>query len=188
MNRTKIYILIIFTGMVLTGIVLSSCSPKMKYDTLSIFFDGVPNPDEKKVTKADSVHADSSKIVVAENSTKTNFIHPPYEDHNCSGCHNDRESNKVILKQPELCYQCHEDFSGKYKIVHGPAASGYCTECHNPHTSVNPSLLTDNSQRLCLKCHVKSDIEKNEIHNGIGSTVCWDCHSPHGGSDRTLMK
>ena len=166
-----------------------SCSPQKKHDTLSIFFDGVPDPKIGK-TKSDSaslaVNISSETRKKAKSEKK--FEHPPHENGSCSDCHNLNESFHLVESQPVLCQQCHDDFAKKYKLVHGPAASGFCTQCHDPHSSKYAKLLTRDGNNLCYFCHDKALVYKNDIHTSIGDSKCWDCHNPHGGADRTFMK
>ena len=71
--------------------------------------------------------------------------------------------------------------------MHGPAAGGYCTECHNPHMSKSKKLLIRNGQDLCLECHApKSDLSA-ESHKDIEDSECILCHNPHGGKDRKIL-
>lgn len=166
----------------------SSCSKETKYNTLTIFFDGVPKPGDEQNKASDSIKSS----VVATNQRQIpldlTVFHPPYSDNNCSGCHDRDKGSKLIQSQPGLCYNCHESFETKYKILHGPVESGYCSECHSPHSSEYKLLLVSDKQKLCFKCHAKTDVLKNEVHASIDETLCWDCHNPHGGSDRTFMK
>jgi predicted CXXCH cytochrome family protein len=168
---------------------LISCSPQSKHDTLSVFFDGVPDPNA--VNKIDSVQVasiDSLALPDPNRIFEKEFKHQPFADNSCDNCHDQSNSNKLLEKQPNLCYQCHDDYSKKYKVVHGPAASGYCTGCHEPHSSPNEKLIVSDGQKLCYNCHDKTDVMNNEIHQTIDETKCWDCHDPHGGSDRTFLK
>ncbi len=167
---------------------ISSCSKETKYNTLTIFFDGVPKPDGDQLSKADSTNNSNKVIATKKAPIDLTVYHPPYLDNGCSNCHDQTKGSKLNDPQPNLCYTCHESFSTKYAVLHGPLESGYCTECHNPHSSEFKYLLLSDKQKLCFKCHSKSDVMKNDVHSSIDETVCWDCHNPHGGSDRTFMK
>ncbi len=169
-------------------IILVSCSPETKYGVLSFFFDGVPDPHKTEKTKDSANVSKPEKELVAKNAIKTLVMHPPYEEKACDGCHQMNNSYKLKSKQPDLCYTCHESFESKFKVVHGPVASGYCTECHSPHSSDFKKLLVSDNQKLCFKCHQQSDVLSNDVHSGIGDTKCWDCHNPHGGTERTLQR
>ena len=165
----------------------TSCSKETKYNTLSVFFDGVPKPDDDN-KKTDSTLVTSNKVFAEKKKAESLIIHPPYEDRKCNNCHDIGKGNKTLQEQPDICYNCHESFVTKYAVLHGPAESGYCSECHNPHTSEYKHLLLSDKQKLCFKCHAKKDVLKNDVHSSIDETLCWDCHNPHGGADRTFMK
>jgi predicted CXXCH cytochrome family protein len=173
-------------------IVFFGCSPVPRHQVLTFFFDGVPEPAGKTTdTPIDSLGKPdpASKIgmLTSVAKPKVNY-HEPYKEKQCASCHDQTAMGKFLKPQPMLCYQCHDDFSGKYKVVHGPVGGGYCTACHEPHTSVNTKLLKRLSQQMCLYCHNSSLVLKNEVHADIGDANCTDCHNPHGGDDRTMLK
>lgn len=175
-------------GLMMISLNLLSCSGGSK-EIAKFFFDGV---------EEDSVNSISDTLLVDNtngNSTaflntgfiETIFYHEPYKDKQCDNCHQTRGSNQLTEPQPELCYNCHDDFSEQYDVLHGPVAGGYCTGCHNPHKSKIKKLLKSKGQQLCLNCHNKKDIMLNEIHFDIEDTSCIECHNPHGGDDRFLI-
>lgn len=173
-------------GIIILGFILFGCSKEIQYKTLTFFFDGVPDTVKTIII--------NDTLLQAENSDKLNtpvqtvqetnkFIHPPYKDRECNICHSDGD---FTMPQPQLCYQCHEDFATKYTYVHGPVAGGYCTACHHPHMG-EKKLLLRKGQDICLYCHEKELVFKNENHSGIEETYCTECHNPHGGQERTLF-
>ena len=174
--------------------IIVSCSAEQRYKYLTIFFDDVEPPDTT------SIKIDSSKIAVKnsvdENKTEPKTVqpevieikHPPAEEDGCNNCHIIEKSYTLVEKQPKLCYNCHDDFSKKYKELHGPLLVGACTACHDPHKSANKPLIKAPGQELCFFCHQKQDVLRNDIHSSIEDNKCWDCHNPHGGADRTFMK
>ncbi|MFZ4399136.1 MAG: cytochrome c3 family protein [Bacteroidales bacterium] len=115
-------------------------------------------------------------------------FHLPYQDKTCESCHDQNKMGKLNQEMPELCYQCHDNFSYKYKVLHGPVGGGQCTACHSPHSSVNSNLLLRKGQELCLYCHISKQIMETETHRDIGETDCTDCHNPHGGEDRYVLR
>jgi predicted CXXCH cytochrome family protein len=167
---------------------ITSCSKETKYNTLTVFFDGVPKPDDDQLQKVDSTNNSANMNLQKMAPLDLTTYHPPYADNNCASCHDQEKGSKLLQPQPELCNNCHESFATKYKVLHGPVESGYCTECHSPHSSEFKKLLVKDKQKLCYKCHNKADVMKNDVHSSIDETVCWDCHNPHGGSDRTFMR
>ncbi len=181
--RRTIFVFIIF--------LILSCSPTTRYKWASFFFDGVPNPDKKLAAKSDtiSVAHDSSKISRRLKREQPQIIlHPPYQEKSCDACHDIERSHRLLDRQPDLCYQCHEDFSDTYTALHGPVAAGYCTQCHNPHMSRTERLLKRKGQNLCTYCHTKAIVLKNDVHDGIEDTDCQECHNPHGGDDVYMLK
>jgi predicted CXXCH cytochrome family protein len=175
---------------VLLLIYLSGCSTTNNYKTLSFFFDGVPDPKKKVLIKSDSLTISDSAALAQNTIGKVNqmVIHPPYQDRQCSSCHDQSTMGKLIKSPPDLCYQCHENFNDKYNVVHGPVEGGYCTQCHNPHISANKDLLLRNSQSLCLYCHDSKQVMETEAHLAINDADCTGCHNPHGGEDRNLLR
>jgi predicted CXXCH cytochrome family protein len=168
--------------------VSSGCSRKV----LSVFFDGVPN-------SSDSLHAialipinqtDSARI--KENSTQlvisNRSVHPPYQLKKCNLCHDQNSIAKLLMPQPELCNLCHDDFNVFYAFVHGPAAAGYCTSCHNPHVSENKKLLLKTGQQLCLTCHNSTQVFKQKVHQEAKTNDCTECHNPHGSNKKYFLQ
>ena len=163
---------------------IEACSPKTGNKILSFFFDGVPVSNEIQITTSvDSLSmADSLKTNELPLIAETPFqYHEPYLDKICDVCHNKSSLGELTMAQPELCYQCHDNFSENFKFVHGPVASGYCTACHNPHMSKSEYMLTQTGQALCLHCHDAGWVFQNKVHEGIDDYACTECHNPHGG-------
>jgi len=183
MWRTLInYLFFIIVGLLL------ACSPKSNYKTLTFFFDGVPNPYLDTLAIADSLPEADSLNGQPVLILKPEFaIHSPYLKKDCGRCHDRNIMGKLLQSSPGLCYQCHNNFTEQYNVLHGPVSSGFCTECHNPHMSKNEKLLLRTGQQLCLYCHSPEDVFNNEAHLDIGETNCTECHNPHGGEDRYIF-
>jgi predicted CXXCH cytochrome family protein len=158
---------------------------------LTFFFDGVPAPDSTRNDTIDNSALADNNLSNQVNATPTVFaeyiVHYPYQEKECTSCHDENSKSELIAKQPELCYSCHDDFTSKYKYIHGPVAAGYCTSCHNPHMSKQQKLLTRAGQDVCLFCHDSKSVYKNEVHKDIADAVCTECHNPHGGEDRFIL-
>lgn len=188
LNRYK------FTGLfvVIVLIYLSACSTTHNYKTLSFFFDGVPKPaGETQVQLTDTLNSSDTSLLALNAIRKASpsmVVHSPYQDKQCNSCHDQSKMGKLTKSLPDLCYQCHEDFSNKYKAIHGPVAGGQCTMCHSPHTSSNTGLLTRTNQSLCLYCHESKQIMETEAHLTIKDAACTDCHNPHGGENRNFIR
>ncbi len=161
----------------------------MRYQVLSVLFDGVPNPEKKLMTR-DSLTLAGNKVTVPTrlNRTKSElFFHSPYQDNSCNDCHQSAISNALQEKLPDLCYECHDDFKEEYSYLHGPVASGACLTCHHPHLAKNESLLVRTGREMCLYCHQPRDVARVEDHEGEEQTICIDCHNPHGGDDNFFL-
>jgi predicted CXXCH cytochrome family protein len=158
---------------------------------LTFFFDGVPSKDSianVSETNAEMHSNDKEEFRTTPIVSNVDFIvHYPYQEKDCYSCHNENSKSEIIAKQPDLCYTCHDDFAGKYKYLHGPVATGYCTICHNPHMSKQPKLLTRVGQQVCLYCHESKSVFKNDVHKELDGAECTDCHNPHGGEDRFIL-
>ncbi|MCX6294903.1 MAG: hypothetical protein NTX97_02365 [Bacteroidetes bacterium] len=168
------------------------CTPEKKFHTLSTFFDGVPDSTKKTeviVASQNAQNNDTSVIalVVAPKVPTEGSIHKPFAEEKCTSCHAAGFSNSLILPPSLLCYTCHEDFSKKYKVLHGPVASGNCLMCHNQHESKYNRLLLRKGQDLCLFCHQAKQVLSNAKHKTIGDKNCTECHNPHGGEDRFVL-
>ena len=173
----------------LFAFILNACSPEAGKKTLNFFFDGVPSKDVLgQSTSTDSLIG-SDTIVTTLNapSDLQTIYHIPYLDKECAGCHDRTSMGKLVMPQPRLCYQCHENFGEKYYVLHGPVAGGYCSDCHHPHYAKEKNLLKRTGQDLCLNCHVPGEGFNTIIHEGIENTNCTECHNPHGGEDRLMF-
>lgn len=164
----------IFAGiLVLLLFLLSGCEPMTRYRTLSLFFDGVPNPEEEEALQARNAQAGGR----VKQAAATYRMHGPYAARLCSACHQ-AGTNALVLPIEQLCFKCHLlQFDKKY--VHGPVAAGGCKTCHDPHGSSYPFLLVSEARIFCFKCHSEKDIARNEVHKGVTEqcTVCHDAHT-----------
>jgi predicted CXXCH cytochrome family protein len=173
----------IFAGvLVLALFLLCSCDPMTRYKTLSIFFDGVPNPEEEAL-QARNVKAGGGR---PKQAAATYKMHGPYAARLCSACHR-VGTNVLVLPIEKLCFNCHVLQLDK-KYVHGPVAAGGCKICHDPHGSSFPYLLVSEARNFCLRCHNEKDIAKNEAHQGVAGEECTDCHDAHSSDKAYLLK
>lgn len=189
MNSAK-KILTLFSFFLLT--IFFSCSAGSDGTILNFLFDGVPAPDtlkiqdKKNLTTTQSIKAE--EIVDSLESVPSLFYHLPYEEKMCSDCHDQEASNKKIMSQPELCYQCHSDFQSEFEYIHYPVEAGECNSCHHPHKSTLKMLLIKPIRELCGDCHDLDELLSGDMHSGIGDIECTDCHYPHGSNDVKLLK
>jgi predicted CXXCH cytochrome family protein len=184
--------LLVFSLTVIVMLAFFGCSAVHRHKTLTFFFDGVPDTNGMQSTKIlDSKEKTDSagmKGFIAKADKPKIYYHEPFKERKCDACHDKSTMGKFLKPQPMLCYQCHDDFSQKFKVVHGPVGGGYCTACHNPHSGDSEKLLKRPGQRLCLYCHSSVQVMKNEMHKDIADANCTDCHNPHGGEDRTMLR
>ncbi len=184
----------IWTGvfLLLSLSLLDQCSPYAGKGLLTFFFDGVPIADSTETVSKELVSelVDSSDQVMAASLLQSPLIfnHYPYEERDCASCHDQNSLGNMIEPQPGLCYTCHEDLTTRFKYLHGPVASGYCTSCHDPHMSEAEKLLRFTGQLLCLHCHTAESVFKNEMHQDLDGMECTDCHNPHGGEDKYIFQ
>jgi predicted CXXCH cytochrome family protein len=181
-------------GVIFLETLLFACSGNVQHQTLAVFFDGVPQPAGDDITQADSVTnpeigaptvKDTTAIVTIGRSAS---IHSDYLQKSCEKCHDIAHANRLVQRQPELCYQCHKRFDSKYVKVHGPVAAGFCTACHVAHKSEYKALLIMPVRQVCQHCHEPGDVEKNQAHDKISKVECLECHDAHGGKTKNLLK
>lgn len=192
-RKLKIYRKILPSLLVVIILIyLSGCSTTHNYKALSFFFDGVPDPAaETAIQSNDSLNRMDTAAFAQGIMSKTfpqMHLHSPYQDKQCASCHDQGQMGKLLESLPKLCYVCHEDFSNKYKVLHGPVGGGQCTMCHSPHMSVNEHLLTRTKQSICLFCHNSEQVMATEAHQDIKDTNCTECHNPHGGDDKYILR
>ncbi|MCP4612008.1 MAG: hypothetical protein GY845_25180 [Planctomycetes bacterium] len=170
------------------GLFLVSCDEAEHHDVLTFFFEGVPplhgQPAEELVDS-------DSQGFLNRRPKQAWFIHEPRKD--CSLCH-DNSRQRVFSSQtylikpvPELCYQCHVDYTTSASYVHGPVAVGRCLFCHNPHKSQIEHLLIEPEPELCYLCHDKETVSIIPAHLVKQQFACTDCHNAHTSSIKYLL-
>jgi len=162
----------------------AGCSPAERYDTLSIFFDGVPKPAPED---AGNGHANGTGLLTGSKRTALAGVHGPYGARMCTACHADPSTNRLIVPKEQLCFRCHELHLDK-EFVHGPLASGGCTVCHDPHSARYRYLLVADSATFCVRCHDPADVARNEAHRDTQAKQCTSCHDAHQSNRRYLLK
>ena len=164
------------------------CSRK----TLSIFFDGVPEESDSTMaanaTPTNSVENDSQGQGAVDLAANTQSFHAPFSSKECAACHDKQSMGRYTASEPEMCYQCHDNFTNTYTILHAPVEAGSCTECHNPHQSQYPKLLKSDERAMCFSCHDYTEPNWMSIHEGIDNAKCSECHNPHGSHESGLLK
>ena len=169
----------------LIAALLVGCTAEKRYKVLSVFFDGVPDPNAPFAQTSDELDSSGKPIVHA-----VSFAHKPYEEGKCDACHGSATGNTFESFQKvddSVCGKCHEKVQHEYPRMHGPVALGQCSLCHVPHESSVPSLLKDNPTAVCSSCHLKELLPASPPDH-LTDRNCLDCHSGHGGTARGLLK
>lgn len=180
------------TGLMLLvlGMVIVSCDDVERYEIVKFFFDGVP-PLEQESLEEELANFNSQDLTQKSPETVW-YVHEPRRA--CMICHGKRRqsgfSSQTYLTSPvpELCYDCHEDYTGSASFVHGPVAVGQCLFCHNPHKSKIKYLLNEPVPKLCYLCHDINAIELIPAHLTQQWSECMNCHSAHESSVKALLK
>jgi predicted CXXCH cytochrome family protein len=123
-------------------------------------------------------------------------MHPPVAAGDCSGCHDNHQSdfqNRLVADGNALCFTCHPDKEEGLrikKVVHPPVKRS-CTQCHNPHGSPNKAMLSSAVPSLCANCHPTetSLTEKAIVKHGpmLDAKTCMNCHDPHYSDNARLL-
>lgn len=179
---------VFFFGGLLLSLLAIGCASSNRQTILSFFFDGVPLPQADSINRnVVTPEIDFSTVTSTPISVDLVYAHKPYQERACDACHNPENMGELLLPEPDLCYQCHDDLHASNKVLHGPVDAGYCTQCHNPHSAKDSSLLRYQGKALCFSCHDGKLLDKNPLHKGIADN-CLTCHNAHGGSDQLALK
>lgn len=114
-------------------------------------------------------------------------------DVSCSDCHKLHlgPQQKVSAREmAELCFGCHLDIRQDFaqSSHHGiPEDKMACTDCHNPHGSVQDHLLNGNTvKETCTRCHMQYQGPFVFEHADLNEN-CIQCHRPHGAPNDPLL-
>ncbi len=187
MNVKGIHIVII----ILSIVVVASCSPKVRYSVLTTIFDGVPPQKDKTLTIGkDTLQIDTTRFLAVARalSGPSADYHTPYQKKDCGSCHDQLHMGQLVAKEPQLCYQCHDADNEKHSYKHGPAGAGFCTSCHSPHLAEADNLLITEGDDLCFNCHSSESVAENIIHEKVGDKSCVECHNPHSSENRFMLQ
>ena len=114
----------------------------------------------------------------------------------CDSCHSTHgDGNDGLLARTTLndtCYDCHAETRGPYLWEHAPVAED-CGNCHDPHGSNYPGMLSMRAPTLCQSCHSQDghpSLPQDErgLPSGVASSYllgqsCLNCHDQVHGSN-----
>lgn len=114
----------------------------------------------------------------------------------CTNCHTLMENhslhNQLAMEtEIETCGVCHlQKRAATMRTSHMPLREGKmtCSSCHNPHGTVTPALLKENSLNdTCYTCHAEKRGPFLWIHAPVPES-CSNCHDPHGSNHESMLK
>lgn len=147
------------------------------YATLSLFFDGVPNPDAPGRVGAAGDQSLAPAVVV----------HPPFAQEKCETCH--KTQYRPSRNDASPCLSCHADIKDRQVWTHGAVAGGACLWCHSPHESARQFLLRSPDRKLCMQCHSAAQLNGSAVPAHADTKVgCLECHFGHGGDNSLMLR
>jgi len=128
----------------------------------------------------------------------------------CEGCHGPASKHVeagggkgTIINpktSPEVCFQCHMDKRGQFRLAHShPVMSGHmsCTDCHDVHKSPTAAAAVTGVQIIsaagnktnatCAKCH-PAQAGLHAFEHPALREGCTFCHDPHGTVNAKMLK
>lgn len=148
------------------------------YATLSLFFDGVPDP---RTTGIHSGRPGDTAVAAAA------VVHPPFAAENCEACHKTRY--RPGRNDPSACLSCHKGIADKQVWTHGAVVGGACLWCHNPHESSRKWLLRGPDRTICTQCHAATLMNGSKVPAHVDTAMgCVECHFGHGGKDSLMLR
>lgn len=162
-------------------LIWSGCTAERKYQWVSFFFDGVPDPNARSAQVDSTGNATPPRAAYVE--------HQPFADRDCKACHASFNIATIGRADRNACIRCHEQVTTQYPVMHGPVAIGACLICHHPHESPYPHLLREPDVQLCVTCHDRqSMLGPNPPAHLDAQRSCLECHLGHGGLARNLLR
>ncbi|HEY7334619.1 MAG TPA: cytochrome c3 family protein [Bryobacteraceae bacterium] len=99
--------------------------------------------------------------------------------------------NSLLKKpEPDLCFGCHANVQAEFALpTHHRVPEGEvkCSDCHNPHGTLNRASLRQAGWEACTKCHVEKRGPFAFEHPAAKIEGCTACHTPHGSVNRMLL-
>ena len=157
------------------------CSPEKHYETLKIFFDGVPDPHAKTLSQNPTSPGGNKLGSPSRLAGAMASIHKPFAEENCTACHAQATQIFASAMDAAVCLNCHQQILDAYPVMHGPVIGKACLWCHQPHESTSPFLLKTQAATLCTQCHDRESLTPHSEGHRLESASCLDCHMGHGG-------
>ncbi len=175
------------------GLLLAAgCSSATKHRWLTVFFDGVPGPEQaansRPLVRPQVQSTNPAPVRVAAPAEPSLVVHAPYAERNCVACHASDYSQRLRDDVSAICMGCHKAFLAKAAYVHAPVADGQCTLCHTAHQAKEKYRLVKESRELCFDCHEPDGLLRLPACGGSTERVCTECHDPHQENRRFLLR
>jgi len=154
-------------------------------DRLARFFFEVPPPAQADSTESASATVASEPPRVVLPGSPFRSVHSPYQSRSCLECHDAATRMQVRQDLLEACSDCHTDYFSP-RVGHMPVSQGECLTCHDPHRSVQPSLLRASMPAVCVDCHDAPEDLSAPAHSAKGVEQCTRCHDAHFGTGKLL--
>ncbi|WP_434086717.1 DmsE family decaheme c-type cytochrome [Shewanella mesophila] len=145
-----------------------------------------PVPAFKQNSVCMSCHNDDKRMAWDGN-------HHDTADVACSDCHQVHTGHDPILDKTQevnVCTTCHtQQKADLHKRSAHPMQwqQMTCSDCHNPHGSLNDSSLKQMSvNENCYACHAEKRGPKLWEHAPVTDN-CANCHNPHGSVNEAML-
>jgi predicted CXXCH cytochrome family protein len=156
---------------------LGCATPEERYRTLSIFFDGVPNPSPTTQQAAGLALTNAGAGGAAPMLLST---HKPFVEKQCQSCHETAQGGvSTATLTADSCISCHEKTLTQYSKMHEAVTNKACLWCHEPHGSRYVKLLRTDTAMLCIQCHERGTLSTKTVEHTTGEGACLTCHMGH---------
>lgn len=162
-----------------------ACTQMTRYQMLTFFFDGVPDPNAPVAEQQQTPEISEWRMSLPEvepvvaPSAMIVSRHEPVTRRQCDQCHQSGTGMVPLAFDAQLCDRCHRDERVNNGWDHGPISLGTCLPCHRAHESPFPHLLDQPQPELCFYCHETVAERRIEEHQVEDFGSCTRCHDPH---------
>jgi predicted CXXCH cytochrome family protein len=171
-------------------IAAAGCTPEKKYKILSVFFDGVPNPNAPPGSAEVSEFGPTGPAPKPVGVTHKPFADAMNDSTKCNVCHTGGTGSFESFQKisSDVCLKCHQKVLTQFKVMHGPVVSVECLLCHTPHESSLPGLLNVAPPALCTQCHQRDLLSAKPPDHLLPDSQCLKCHVGHGGPQHGFLR